>query len=253
MDENNPPKFVAFKPSKEPEKEGIEKNTSYPSSPLQFDEETGRYYYGKKLSEITIAQSGIIPSIIDDELIIFILPPCNVEPLKPYISLNNSSFIVPEKVISPRDFPWRANGRLIMNYGGVTNYVGSGVLIGEDLVLTAAHNFLPSGRGGIEAKKIRFYPGLNRENVPWEAGVVQVAVHPEWIRTRHTVNPTESADIAVLKLDALLGKKLGYYGIEMVDDQNNITIKEINITGYPCYDVNQNENRDMYNMKNNIK
>jgi glutamyl endopeptidase len=104
-------------------------------------------------------------------------------------------------------FPNAAIGLVQANYGNEI-LEGTGALIGNRTVLTAAHVVYDPSLGGWP-DSITFIPGLNGSYVPFGlATVISHEVPAAWIDSGQ-----EDADIAVLGLSTAVGLQTGYFQI----------------------------------------
>ena len=89
---------------------------------------------------------------------------------------------------------------------------GTGAMIGNQTVLTAAHIVYDPSLGGW-AGSITFVPGLNGHSLPFgETTVVSHSVPPAWIDSGD-----EGSDMAVLTLDTDAGVQTGFFEIAEPD------------------------------------
>ncbi|OJW49682.1 MAG: hypothetical protein BGO67_04055 [Alphaproteobacteria bacterium 41-28] len=140
-----------------------------------------------------------------------------------------------QKIEKIFDRPWRFHGLLIMKVDS-SGYLGSGALIGDRYVLTAAHNYM-NPKLGRTPEKITFYAGYNNKQYIGEAEAKCIAVHRSWIETYKTPSPDYSSDIAVITLktpinlngESLAGQALGHFGVISPSGISDI----LNLTGYP--------------------
>lgn len=120
-------------------------------------------------------------------------------------------------------FPYSAIGRVELWYGS-TFYVGSGVMIGRQLALTAAHVTDAAASAG----SIRFVPGGSSRAEPFgRIGVVKVLPAPWW-----TAYADDGYDLSILVLDAPIGDQTGYF---QIDVQPDASFDGLSLTsaGYP--------------------
>ncbi|MEA1029372.1 serine protease [Pseudomonas sp. N-137] len=121
-------------------------------------------------------------------------------------------------------FPYHSVGKLLMTAPNGKEYVASGFMITNDLILTAAHCVHTGPGGGGYFKNIRFRPGH-----PWAAVEVSartVAVFEKW-----TVNGKHAYDYAFFKTDypILLGGTLG-----ITITERGVPSGPRNAEGYPA-------------------
>ncbi|MDW5471251.1 trypsin-like serine peptidase [Staphylococcus equorum] len=104
-------------------------------------------------------------------------------------------------------------------------YIGSGVMISPDTVLTAAHNIYDSDLGGW-ANNVTVYAGANSHKATiGKSKADKKYVLPEWIKSK-----SKKHDLAIIKLNSQLGFKTGTLGIT---DQMQIN-EQLETAGYPA-------------------
>ena len=141
-----------------------------------------------------------------------------------------------ELVANTEIAPYRYIGLLVTKYesGEVVN--GTGFLVGESTLLTAAHCVY---KPGDEVKSIIFYPGQNGTEKPFgKYTVSNVHVPTKYKQAAKAENVTmvEKYDYALLELSKKAGNKLGYFklgGYKTEYNINNLTNKTMVLTGYP--------------------
>jgi triacylglycerol esterase/lipase EstA (alpha/beta hydrolase family)/V8-like Glu-specific endopeptidase len=110
-------------------------------------------------------------------------------------------------------FPWRMNVKLIMTFPNNSTYVGSGVLIDPEHVLTAGHCVHDAQLGGW-ATRIKVIPAYNGHLTPVAARepyghslAVQLHSWSGW-----TTYQDSSHDVGVIDLDRPVGALTGWFG-----------------------------------------
>lgn len=122
--------------------------------------------------------------------------------------------------------PWRMICAIRCWWGSQVS-VGTGTLIGPNIVLTAGHVVYPRGKQTLPSR-IEITPGLNGPQQPY--GVLpaaSVSVHPGWQSTFDI-----STDVAAIHLDQPIGQKVGWFGLASAtpDDLRSVWA---HVTGYP--------------------
>lgn len=120
--------------------------------------------------------------------------------------------------------PYKAVVYLNMTFSNGLTYRGSGTMIGNDTVLTAAHNLYSKEFGW--AKKVTVYAGKDGQKINiGQAHSKKLYSLKEW-RTSADFN----YDIGLIKLDSNLGKKTG-----VLDLSSNVKINEkVSTSGFPA-------------------
>ena len=122
--------------------------------------------------------------------------------------------------------PWRAICA-IRSYWGTQLAVGSGVLIGPNIVLTAGHVVFPRDKR-VAPTEIEVIPGLNGAQAPY--GIFKAS--KIWIHPRWQSNFDIQSDIAAIHFDQPVGQKIGWFalGSRTPDDLRHTWA---HVTGYP--------------------
>ena len=175
-------------------------------------------------------------------------------------------------------FPQSVHGVIIVKQTeDGTPMWGSGVLIGTNIVLTAAYNIYDDEK---PIKKrypcIKFIPGANGDEAPFgEIEVDQVFAPEDFINHKEIddENGGNAADYALLYLRKPIGCVAGYFGLHAVlpSERKLLDVDEVSIVGYPAHEiVNENkakfeqwgekgiiigfdEKRELIHCKNNLK
>jgi hypothetical protein len=123
------------------------------------------------------------------------------------------------------EWPWTAIGKLFINRRGQRPQVGSGVLVGPRLLLTASHA-MP---WDTEDASIQFVPAFRDRNDPrFGAAFVE-----EWRGVRNEDNVT-GLDYVICRLDWRIGDRAGWLGSAWSSDENWYTGAPWLSVGYPA-------------------
>lgn len=104
--------------------------------------------------------------------------------------------------------PYKFIGKLIIEYSDGAVFGGTGFLVGESTIVTAAHCAYSLKRSAYPSK-ITFYPGRTGNSNPYGSATVR-KIH---VPTKYKKNETNdnTYDYAVLELNTPIGKKTGYF------------------------------------------
>lgn len=115
---------------------------------------------------------------------------------------------------------------------------GSGILVGPDIVLTAAHNVYDDEKP-IRKRypSIKFIPGVNGDEAPFgEIEVDSVFAPDDYINHKGTKeeNGANGDDYAVVILKKPIGRETGYFGLHLLREQEITMLKskKVFIVGY---------------------
>lgn len=126
-------------------------------------------------------------------------------------------------------YPYHATGQVLADFG-VGERWGTGVLIGRQYVLTAAHNLYDHALRS-QAGEIMFFPGKTNDNTfSWAYSAKHAIVHQ-----KYQFSKKETYDIGIFKLEEPVSKKLGWYGLKAFPI-NKLSGKKVTIRGYPSSD-----------------
>lgn len=124
-------------------------------------------------------------------------------------------------------FPWRAICQLEVHFATGARLVGSGALIGPDVVLTAAHCVYEHRLLG-EAREILVAPGRKGHRLPYGQHRATIAwLHEAWKKRR-----SPDRDVAVLRLAEAVGDRTGWFGLAPCDGRY-LRRAVLNLAGYP--------------------
>jgi V8-like Glu-specific endopeptidase len=141
-----------------------------------------------------------------------------------------------ERYFKTKSFPQSAIGVVLIKHSENETTWGTGVMIGPDIVLTAAHNVYNDAEP-VRKKyaNIKFIPGINGNEAPFGEIKIEDIYAPEaYINHKGGKEGDDLCpeDYALLMLKIPIGMKTGYFGLHIAD-RNMIKNKEISIIGYP--------------------
>lgn len=124
-------------------------------------------------------------------------------------------------------FPYSVHGIVRVDLGNGSYKTGTGILIGADLVLTAAHNLYDFKGTKEKYPSVEFIPGMNEQDAPFGVfKVIESYVPGAYLET------WEQEDYALLVLDEPAGVFAGYFGL-CVAEKEILKGKELQVIGYP--------------------
>ncbi|HKX28067.1 MAG TPA: trypsin-like peptidase domain-containing protein [Blastocatellia bacterium] len=147
-----------------------------------------------------------------------------------------------EKVDDTKAFPYVCTGELVMVFPDAKMYMGTGVLIGEQYLLTAAHNLYDKGSGGW-ARSVYFAPGRDEHAAPFGLFPAAKISIPEEYLNLSPPNPNDNRagnvkdytkylfDFGLVQLEKPL-EDFPYLGMYAATSQE-LNDKYVTITGYP--------------------
>ena len=143
--------------------------------------------------------------------------------------------------------PYRYIGKLVMTHSNSTyNTVGTGFLVGDDLILTSAHCVY-----GDDITGITFTPAQNGTSKPYGTYAVTTKHVPTKYKTAVANNDSSNMlkyDYALLELSSNVGAQIGYFqlgGYNTPYDTSFLLNKKVTIAGYPG-----NSSSKLYRHKN---
>jgi len=133
-----------------------------------------------------------------------------------------------KRIFTTEEYPFRMICKLSMSFPGQPRaYAGTGALISENMILTAAHNVYDSKMGA--AHTITAAPGqADYDILPYGQFNVRKVFFPEAYKT----DPGTHNDYACLVIDGNVGAEIGYFGI-MGPSDNLLRNSILRLTGYP--------------------
>ncbi|MFX1458846.1 MAG: trypsin-like serine protease, partial [Promethearchaeota archaeon] len=131
--------------------------------------------------------------------------------------------------ISPTtSYPWSTIVKLYISWGS-SNYIGSGVLIDKNHVLTAGHCVYYHAEGGW-ADSIKVVPGFDNGYEPYgHAWAIEMRSYDGWINYEYTQD-----DIGLITLDQDIGLQTGWMDIYTTVLSDPIYRGGLNLAGYPA-------------------
>ncbi|MDF1749661.1 MAG: trypsin-like serine protease [Alphaproteobacteria bacterium] len=152
-------------------------------------------------------------------------------------SIANAPSTLSRTLVDASEYPWSAVGRV--NISGVsTRSHCTGSLIGERIVLTAAHclYFRPTKRYS-EPELVHFVAGYQRGEFVAHSTAIQIIPSPDFDGELWAAPSNMEHDWAIIILKDPIGRKTGYLGFQTLDAE---TLKRVNDTkqffslaGYP--------------------
>lgn len=122
--------------------------------------------------------------------------------------------------------PWRAICA-IRSYWGTQLAVGTGVLIGPNIVLTAGHVVFPRDKR-VAPTEIEVIPGLNGAQAPYgRFKASKIWIHPSWQSNFDIQN-----DVAAIHFDQPIGQKIGWFALAS-RTPDDLRYTWAHVTGYP--------------------
>lgn len=153
-----------------------------------------------------------------------------------------------EKVEFPHLYPWIIHGYLEVAFERET-YIGSGTLINQHHVLTAAHCLFYQGT--LQTRpvplKVTFYPGRNGGVPLLQSEADQIYIHQKYVNSKD-----EGYDIGMISLKQKdIGKKTGWARLRAHDDDASLKDLIVSVTGYPS-DKLERGHPYMYTMRGSV-
>ena len=149
-------------------------------------------------------------------------------------------------------FPYTSIGYIVTEWENKEPTRGTGVLIGDNIVLTAGHNIYDIENNKL-ALAVIFYPGRwSNTGSGMQPFGYATGINYYYQEFRENVDLSTTAveaagyDWGIIVLDRNIGNDVGYMGVNYYDDYLDLRNKNIRITGYPA-NINNNTNVVKYN------
>lgn len=152
-------------------------------------------------------------------------------------------------------WPHSIHGHLIAEFSDKKRFVGTGVLVGPNHVLTAAHNIYnhgtPSGKKRGWAKKVTFAPARHESAYPFASQKGCVLLCPnDWVNQKS--GDKKNDDFAIVVLDYSIGRWTGWSGLMCLPSY--LELGSFSIAGYPIdKGFGGQVSTQMWEMKGKIK
>lgn len=145
-----------------------------------------------------------------------------------------------KQIGDPRQYPFSAVCSLEMRVPGKLS-VGTGWLVGRNLVLTAGHNLLHNPIVG-RPTEVRVYPGRNGRNGIWP-GVQEIAVEGQfWVSDPWRLNQDKTRDWGMIILKQPLYEKAGSFGLVPWENSRILDTSGFMVLGYPSSKASDSPN-----------
>jgi V8-like Glu-specific endopeptidase len=127
-------------------------------------------------------------------------------------------------------YPYSAVVSITVTWPDGTASGGSGVMVGANDVLTAAHMVYSAVNGGA-ATSVTVTPGANGNSTPFGTYAAAEWYYYEWDTNRDGLATRQESqyDVAIIGLSQRLGDQTGWFGMDP-----NATTGWYNLTGYPA-------------------
>jgi V8-like Glu-specific endopeptidase len=140
------------------------------------------------------------------------------------------------RVTDTTQFPWSAIGQVVCDYG-FELAIGTGAMIGNKTVLTAAHVIYDQQLGW--PISITFIPGLNGSLTPFgEINAVQHTVPDQWKQGN------QDYDLGLITLESEVGQQTGFLQL-VVEPDSFYTNQALESAGYPA---DKGDGNEMYSV-----
>ena len=145
------------------------------------------------------------------------------------ITSEDSRIKISEEKIS--SFPYSAIGLLKVTYPHNTISYRTGVLISENIVLTAGHNLFDARKNPNSPSELLGYP-INIEFYPGLTNNQSIFEKCECDKFFTNINKKRNEDYGIIILKESIGKKTGFFNLKIFDEKNDMKNICFNC-GYP--------------------
>lgn len=139
------------------------------------------------------------------------------------------------RILKPEPYKWPYCVQGLLAVSGA--HIGSGTIIGPNLVLTAAHNVYQRYSKGVKVGQLdknnmTFYPGRMGNINPYGGVKIRDVYYPEEYETADE-NDRDKYDYALLVLDRFIGNETGFFRINKLYNKERLSSMKVHIYGYP--------------------
>lgn len=125
-------------------------------------------------------------------------------------------------------WPYRGVCQIFMDFynssGEIETYIGTGALIGPNMLLTASHCVYSTELGW--STVVRAYPAYRNGSSKYSYASSIAAVIGVYYNTSDS-----NDDWAIIKLDSNIGNEVGYYGLEVAEIETETELKNVAYNG----------------------
>lgn len=142
------------------------------------------------------------------------------------------------RVENTKVLPYSAIGLLVMTFGE-KSYIGTGAVIGKNVILTAAHNLYDANEG-IEASTVTFLGGYNDGEVSCKAKHKSLFYHENYVKSKGAED-----DYGLVILDKNVSDTTGLMEMRILSPEHYAKL-QVNVCGYPGDKKGKNNLPNLY-------